>query len=568
MHRSFSRSLNGVSVLFLLSLLLPPPGCNATPAPSPAPESHEGGEPELPREYVDTAPVAPTGKTYRLKAGDELQEALELAQPGDVIVLEAGATYKGPFTLPNKTGGSGWITIKTSGLDRLPQAGTRVTPAHAPDMPKLTSRRGGGVLIADKGAHHYRLVGLEIAPEEGQFLYSLLWLGNNKERSLEEQPHHIIVDRCFLHGDPRKGSRRGVAFNGRHLAVIDSHLSDFKEAGADSQAILGWSGSGPFKIVNNYLEGAAENVAFGGVDPVIPGLVPSDIEIRHNDMKKPLAWKRGEAEYDGSSWMIKNLFELKNARRVLIDGNVLEHSWEESQSGFAVLFTVRNQDGKAPWSTIQDVRFTNNIVRHSGSGITLMAHDNNRDRQQSTKMQRILVKNNVWEDIGGPRWGGMGILFQLREGTADVAIEHNSGMQTGFLVHAEGPEHRGFRFVGNVAPHNESGIVGRGVGMGTQALNALFPHAVVTGNLFGGGDERLYPPGNRFLKSVDAIPFVNIRAGDCRLARAKDQSQGQGDQAAGVDIGLLCHALGPLRAHEPMCRPSSLEAHGEPAHRQ
>ena len=107
-------------------------------------------------------------------------------------------------------------------------------------MPKLISWKGEGVVLADRGAHHYRLIGIEVVPSEGSFLYSLIWFGTNREQSLEEQPHHIIVDRCYIHGDPKKGSRRGVALNGRHLAVVDSYVSDFKEVGADSQAILGW----------------------------------------------------------------------------------------------------------------------------------------------------------------------------------------------------------------------------------------------------------------------------------------------------------------------------------------
>ena len=68
-----------------------------------------------------------------------------------------------------------------------------------------------------------------------------------------------------------------MALNARRAAVIDSYLADFKEVGADSQAIAGWNGPGPFGIANNYLEAAGENVMFGGADPAIDGLVP----VRH-----------------------------------------------------------------------------------------------------------------------------------------------------------------------------------------------------------------------------------------------------------------------------------------------
>src|SRR5262249_13573319 len=151
--------------------------------------------------------------------------------------------------------------------------------------------------------------------------------------------------------------RRGIAMNGAYISVIDSYLSDFHELDADSQAILGWNGPGPFKIANNYLEGAGENVAFGGQDPTIQGLVPADIEIRGNHFSKPTSWRAGDPGYAGIHWQVKNIFELKSARRVLIDGNVFENNWEDGQNGFAILFTVRNQTGGAPWSVVEDITF-------------------------------------------------------------------------------------------------------------------------------------------------------------------------------------------------------------------
>src|SRR5262245_35367516 len=215
-----------------------------------------------PTAVVETSWVPPSGRTIAVPKGGDLQAALESARPSDTIALEPGAVYRGPFTLPKKSG-SDWIVIRTGGESAVPEPGTRVDPGRAPAMAKLVVAPDSGPAIkAAPGAHHYRLVGLEIRPDENAFVYNLIELGSAEATSADELPHHVIVDRCYVHGDPRRGTRRGVALNAAHAAVIDSYVADIKEVGADSQAVGGWNGPGPFKIANNYLEGAGENVMF------------------------------------------------------------------------------------------------------------------------------------------------------------------------------------------------------------------------------------------------------------------------------------------------------------------
>ena len=82
--------------------------------------------PALPQVFLDTAYVPGAGQTRHVAAGGNLQQAINDAQLGDTIVLAAGATFSGNFTLPNKTTGSGWITIRTSTPEaELPAPGTR-----------------------------------------------------------------------------------------------------------------------------------------------------------------------------------------------------------------------------------------------------------------------------------------------------------------------------------------------------------------------------------------------------------------------------------------------------------
>jgi hypothetical protein len=515
--------------------------------------------PALPREYVDTSLKPSPGRTWTVPANGDFQAILDEAQLGDEIVLAAGVQYQGPFMLPNKRQGSGWIIIRSSGVDKdFPPPGSRVAPAHAAKMATLVSKHSS-VIFAERGAHHFRFIGIEMKPNQDTFVRDLMLLGDNTERSLDEVPHHIIVDRCFVHGDPKKGARRGVVVNGQHMAVIDSHLSDFKETTQDTQAVAGWGGTGFIKIVNNYLEATGENILFGGGERSIGQHVPSDIEVRRNQAAKPLAWKPGEPESDGTPYQVKILFELKNARRILVDGNIFEYNWQRPGYGFAVNLTVRNEVGTTPWAVIEDLTFTNNIVRHSPSGVNIMGND---DHYPSGRAQRITISNNIFDDINGERWGGKGRLFQLTRGTKDVVIEHNIGFHSGHIVMASGDPQEGFVYRYNITPHNEYGMEGEGTGVGRPTFERHFPDGVIAHNVMIGGSfyaER-YSDDNAFPASVEALPFINAAAGDYRLTASNTWSASSTHEAPGIDAKALCAALGDLGRRESVCaKPVSKE---------
>src|SRR5207245_8966262 len=103
----------------------------------------------------------PTGPTITVPAGGDFQAALNAAPLNSVIVLQAGATYSGNFTLPNKTG-TGWIYIQSSALSSLPAPGTRISPAQAGLMPKILDTSGNPALQTATAAHHYRFVRIAI----------------------------------------------------------------------------------------------------------------------------------------------------------------------------------------------------------------------------------------------------------------------------------------------------------------------------------------------------------------------------------------------------------------------
>src|SRR5205085_1020495 len=141
--------------------------------------------------------------TLTVAAGGNLQAAINSAQPGDTIVVEAGASFTGPFTLPNKGTSTDWITIRTSTPDSAlaPTTG-RISPADAPLLPKLLSAGfGEAALQTAPGAHHYRLIGLEIRPSNpAALIYDLVKLGDGSsaQNTLDKVPHHLQLDRCLI----------------------------------------------------------------------------------------------------------------------------------------------------------------------------------------------------------------------------------------------------------------------------------------------------------------------------------------------------------------------------------
>jgi uncharacterized protein (TIGR03437 family) len=464
--------------------------------------------------------------------GGDFQAALNSANAGDVITLAAGAVFKGPFELPPNPGND-YITIRTDAADSsLPLPGVRITPDYAGVLPKLVADWTAHlpVIRTVQGSNHYQFIGVEISPTAGTYLLQLVQLGDGSETSMSQLPRDFIFDRCYLHGDPVVGTRRGVAMNAPNVTVTNSFLADFKSVGPDSQALASWNGPGPFSITNNYLEGAGENVLIGGQDPTIADLVPTGVTIRNNHFSKPLAWREGDPAYQGTHWTVKNLLELKNAQQIVVDGNLFENNWADAQSGFAILFTPRNQDGTAPWSIVSDARFTNNIIRHVASGINILGTD---DIYTSRQLHDITISNNLFDDVT-TAWGGTARLFQILNGALNVVVDHNTGFPAGAILIADESPSPGLLFTNNLAGHGVYGFFGSGTAEGRATLAAYLPNSVFQGNAIIGGNAALYPSGNFFPSGMDNVGFVNSAAGDYSLLASSSLHDAATD---GGDIG-------------------------------
>jgi len=524
------------------------------------------GPAELPRTTVQStlADTPAPGNTINVSIGANLQTALNNANCGDTIQLQPGATFTGIFTLPAKNcDDSNWIIIRSSAPDAsLPPEGTRITPCYAgvaslPGRPALNCTstqkvmatvmggKSGGPLVLAAGANHYRIgPGLDITRTPGTGIsYNLI------APEIASPANHIIVDRDWVHGTAQDETTRGLYLSGvTYAAVVDSYFNDFHctagiGACTDSQTIAGGLGDlpqGTWKIENNFLEAASENILFGGGKGTT---IPTDIEILRNHMFKPLTWMPGQPGFVGGvntdptrcvqfktpgscPFVVKNLLELKNAQRLLLEGNVLEHTWPGfTQHGIAIVLTALSQGGTTgnPNATVADITIRYNHVSHAASGVVM--GEANYGSGPPKLEARISIHDDLFDDLSPAYYNGdtsvvAGMAFQLSFCSTctplqDVLIDHVTMMLTSprmFMVLGAplGKHIQNLTFTNNVVSL-PSGLAVTGTGAnapcafsgGTNLArinNCVSSYRFTSNALIGG--TTAWPTGNAFPYSV------------------------------------------------------------------
>lgn len=376
-------------------------------------------------------------------AGGNVQAAID-ANPGATIALTG--TYTGTLELRGRGG-----VLTSAGF----VAGGAITPTLAAPLAKLKSpgQLQSAVLVAGDG---WTLRGLEITGEANDLV--------NFQKGVRD----FTVDRVYIHGDAALGAKRGIALNGINGLVTNSWIADIKRKGQDSQALGGWDGPGPYRIEHSYLQAAGENIMFGGADPTSPDLIPSDIAIVDNVFEKDPTWR-------GQGWTIKNILELKNARRVAITGNTMRHSWTDGQTGFAFMLTVRNQDGGCPWCTVEDVLIERNAISDVGAGFNILATDSEHPSQTA---KRIAIRSNTLT-ICTTTFPGAGRLFQIDGNPQGLELTGNAfgicpGSYLGMFITVE-KQIVGFVAKDNTFPEGQYGIHSPDAALGKPTLDKHAP---------------------------------------------------------------------------------------------
>ena len=474
------------------------------------------------------------------------QNAINAATCGDTIVLAAGSAYSGNFTIPS-TSCTGWIVIQSSAMSSLPSPGNRVGPNNASNMATISTPNTGDAIQFLPNSNHWRLMGLEITTSyvsTVNTVFQLVSAGdlvNGTSISVQSQlPAYLIFDRIYIHGLSTTNSKHGIQMDAQSIGVVDSYCDEIHSNSQDSQCFISWNGAGPFLIQNNFIQAGAEDIMFGGADPAITNLVPSDITIVGNLIQKNQMWRGQAAPYN---WVIKNLVEFKNAQRVLLDGNVIQYIWAAGQVGFATVITPRNQDGNCSWCVVQDVTITHNLIRHASAGTEIAGSDN---IHPSLPSARVLMQNNVYDDISAANWGpqARGWVFELALDSTliaprDITIDHNTAFPNVVdMYFGDSGQVGATQITNNLWSYGTYGVLGTSAGIGSSTLNTYISPYTWKDNVFinstGSLDGNVWPSGT-YWNTQAGVQFSNFSGANFQLLNTSPYHNAGTD---GNDIGV------------------------------
>jgi hypothetical protein len=543
------------------------------------------------------------GSVISVNAGGNLQTALNSAQCGSTIELQAGATFTGSFNFPaNNCDSNHWIIVRTSSPDSaLPAEGQRLTPCYAgvgslPGRPQYSCSNPQNVLaklvvpagidegpvLFQSGANHYRLIGLELTRTTGTKGAPALMVVSQKGTA-----SYIVLDRSWLHGTTQDETRNGFDLMGtNNVAIVDSYFSDFhctSRSGTctDSHAVSGGTGSnqdGPYEIRDNFLEASGEAIMFGGGAATT---TPTDITIHYNHFFKPWQWMTGNSPFQGGSggnpFIVKNHLELKNAIRVLAENNLMENNWGGfTQTGFGILLGPKNQhtpkgENVCPICAVTDVTVRYTHIAHGGGGI-IMSTSLSGDGEGGAAAKegtRWSIHDVVMDDISA-KYVGLGALFIVANGWPKnplntVTINHVTGFPdavAGLVILGDrvtNPAMYGFVFTNSLVTSGKFPVWNMGGGHASCAisnvpatsLKTCFTTFSFTNNALVAVPSR-YPPssfptGNMFWADPNSVGFVqydNGNGGNYELQPGSPyKNMGTDGKDLGADIVGLDEAL-------------------------
>jgi hypothetical protein len=376
----------------------------------------------LPRSVPDTTMPDMSGATvYNVGSGQPYatpQAAFNaiVARPARVI-LKDGNAFTEAAIVP-AIGGAGWLTIE---VETMPcPAGERVHPDDYTTQATWVSPSNEPALQFAQNSVNIRVMGVRM--DAPPFDTSAVINCGIYAALTGAIPDSVVLDRVCIRGNDGNTASRGVRLEASNNALINSYIDNIHNTN-DCQACNLQNSPGPFLIENNYLEAATENIMAGGGGSYGPGYIPSDITIRYNLIAKP----KTKIQAAGWNGQCKNLFELKEGHRVLIEHNMFQGFWDDGVSQpSAFNLKAVNQDNNAAYTGTSNVVIRENVLRNVAEAFAMAGHPQN----EVEILSRVVIRNNVVWNLNDPTWqrsdyNGNGRMFVLQQ-SYDVLIDHNT----------------------------------------------------------------------------------------------------------------------------------------------
>ena len=455
-----------------------PPAADTVPS-SPRPQGADVAE--VPRKVPAwPADLVARACTVSPRSSAELGAEILRARGGTTLCLTPGESYPGTFTVPARADNdTGWVVLRTAPSVAPLLPGERLTPTVATQLAKLVGpgTEVGSVLRFGMRARKWLVESVEVTADSSgtQGPVALIVIGTNGERTIADLPTDIVLSHVFVHGAERQHVRRAIAANGGAMTLVDSWCENIHARGFDSQCWATWGGAGPILIENNHLSAGSENIVFGGADPSVSNLVPTDVTIRRNYLFKPTAWIN-------QGWNVKNLLESKAAARVLVEHNVFDGQWHDQAAGHAaVVLKSTSQDGRCPSCSTSDWTIRGNLFRNVATPFSLggRADQHVTGRTDSTNRRFSIVENWIEptqvEPFTAPNRGA--IIFVAENDEVEFrrnVMEGSQGVVAGaiFDITAGTYAARNMAFSSNIWPRGEYGFFTSGVSEGLRAWQA------------------------------------------------------------------------------------------------
>src|SRR5437762_2209281 len=209
--------------------------------------------------------------------GGDLQAALNAAQCGDTVVLDATASFTSPSDglVARTKCSANPITVRSSNVASLP-AGTRVGAGDVANMPKIVTPGPYPALTFAGNAQGWKFIGINITTwpniDSQHYVSTLVNVG----RYVSPAPSDITFDRCWIHSQ-EDGSdslqttvKIIVDVEGVNISLLNSRIASPGAYIVNSQtfdntsAVMMIDGPGPLTIDNCFLNSWFTGFFMGG----------------------------------------------------------------------------------------------------------------------------------------------------------------------------------------------------------------------------------------------------------------------------------------------------------------